>query len=75
MLLQQRGGLRDKPGKSPDYYHTCYCLSGLASAQRHAGAVLGGPDNALPRSHPLCNVVEERLEAARAHFSMQPVPK
>lgn len=21
-----RGGLRDKPGKSADYYHTCYCL-------------------------------------------------
>ncbi|KAJ3399146.1 hypothetical protein HDV05_002024 [Chytridiales sp. JEL 0842] len=28
-----RGGLRDKPGKSPDYYHTCYCLSGLSVAQ------------------------------------------
>ncbi|PVU96651.1 hypothetical protein BB561_001045 [Smittium simulii] len=27
------GGLRDKPGKSPDYYHTCYCLSGLSLAQ------------------------------------------
>ena len=25
------GGLRDKPGKRADYYHTCYCLSGLAS--------------------------------------------
>lgn len=21
-----RGGLRDKPGKAADYYHTCYCL-------------------------------------------------
>jgi len=27
------GGLRDKPGKGRDYYHTCYCLSGLASSQ------------------------------------------
>lgn len=27
------GGLRDKPGKSPDYYHTCYCLSGLSLCQ------------------------------------------
>lgn len=27
------GGLRDKPGKNRDYYHTCYCLSGLSSAQ------------------------------------------
>lgn len=32
-----RGGLRDKPGKSPDYYHTCYCLSGLAQAQHASG--------------------------------------
>ncbi|OMO69738.1 Prenyltransferase/squalene oxidase [Corchorus olitorius] len=24
------GGLRDKPGKSRDHYHTCYCLSGLS---------------------------------------------
>eukprot|EP00033_Pygsuia_biforma_P004041 GCRY01004426.1.p1 GENE.GCRY01004426.1~~GCRY01004426.1.p1 ORF type:complete len:471 (-),score=90.40 GCRY01004426.1:104-1516(-) len=28
-----RGGLRDKPGKTRDLYHTCYCLSGLAAAQ------------------------------------------
>lgn len=27
------GGLRDKPGKQPDAYHTCYNLSGLSSAQ------------------------------------------
>ncbi|PVU99024.1 hypothetical protein BB559_001084 [Furculomyces boomerangus] len=27
------GGLRDKPGKYPDYYHTSYCLSGLSLAQ------------------------------------------
>ncbi|KAK4052501.1 CAAX farnesyltransferase (FTase) subunit beta [Microbotryomycetes sp. JL201] len=28
-----RGGLRDKPGKHPDGYHTCYNLSGLTAAQ------------------------------------------
>lgn len=28
------GGLRDKPGKRPDAYHTCYNLSGLAMAQQ-----------------------------------------
>ncbi len=32
--------MRDKPGKPPDYYHTCYCLSGLSSAQ-HCGEVGG----------------------------------
>ena len=30
---QDTGGLRDKPGKPRDFYHTCYCLSGLAAAQ------------------------------------------
>eukprot|EP00041_Stephanoeca_diplocostata_P009789 m.152888 g.152888 ORF g.152888 m.152888 type:complete len:214 (-) comp17899_c0_seq2:1072-1713(-) len=29
------GGLRDKPGKHRDYYHTCYCLSGLSLTQSH----------------------------------------
>ncbi|KAF9145008.1 hypothetical protein BGX30_010667 [Mortierella sp. GBA39] len=27
------GGLRDKPSKSIDHYHTCYCLSGLSLSQ------------------------------------------
>lgn len=26
LLQLPRGGLRDKPGKPADYYHTCYCL-------------------------------------------------
>ncbi|KAF9171681.1 hypothetical protein BGX21_009152 [Mortierella sp. AD011] len=29
----KNGGLRDKPSKSVDYYHTCYCLSGLSLSQ------------------------------------------
>ncbi|PPQ87240.1 hypothetical protein CVT25_004090 [Psilocybe cyanescens] len=29
------GGLRDKPPKNADAYHTLYCLSGLSSAQHH----------------------------------------
>jgi len=29
----ERGGLADKPGLHADYYHTCYCLSGLSTAQ------------------------------------------
>ncbi|KAK2768516.1 CAAX farnesyltransferase (FTase) subunit beta [Arachnomyces sp. PD_36] len=27
------GGLRDKPGKFPDSYHTCYILAGLSNTQ------------------------------------------
>ncbi|KEP60615.1 UNVERIFIED_CONTAM: prenyltransferase and squalene oxidase repeat-containing protein [Hammondia hammondi] len=30
-----RGGLRDKPGKAADLYHTCYALSGLSVAQHN----------------------------------------
>ena len=41
-LKGPRGGLRDKPGKPPDYYHTCYCLSGLSSAQHHGGLLAPG---------------------------------
>ncbi|KAL7750206.1 CAAX farnesyltransferase (FTase) subunit beta [Sorochytrium milnesiophthora] len=31
----KRGGLRDKPEKSQDHYHTCYDLTGLALAQNY----------------------------------------
>ena len=34
LCCQQRdGGLKDKPGKYRDHYHTCYALSGLSIAQ------------------------------------------
>ncbi|KAJ3212599.1 hypothetical protein HDU67_003706 [Dinochytrium kinnereticum] len=29
----ETGGLLDKPERSPDYYHSCYCLSGLSAIQ------------------------------------------
>jgi len=65
------GGLKDKPGKSPDYYHSCYCLSGLSAAQ-HAGggaaAALGGARNLLKKIDPAVNVVEEKLLLTRAYF-------
>lgn len=35
LLIAQspKGGLRDKPGKNADAYHTCYNLSGLSLCQ------------------------------------------
>jgi protein farnesyltransferase subunit beta len=39
------GGLLDKPGKWPDFYHSCYCLSGLSISQHiytRDVAALGG---------------------------------
>ncbi|CAI7929391.1 unnamed protein product, partial [Closterium sp. NIES-54] len=43
-LQVPEGGLRDKPGKARDYYHTCYALSGLTAAQ-HSHPVT------LPHTH------------------------
>lgn len=73
------GGLRDKPGKARDYYHTCYCLSGLSTAQRSLSkrlgalplpsSVLGPFDNLLEATHPLCNVVLEKYVYARMFFT------
>ena len=58
-----RGGLRDKPGKAQDHYHTCYCLSGLAAAQMYSGTVLGPGGNALREIDILLNVRADRAEA------------
>jgi protein farnesyltransferase subunit beta len=70
---QLKGGLRDKPGKSADYYHSCYCLSGLATAQHIAGGGVVGPaQNAMPRVDPLLNVLAEKLQQAKEHFGALP---
>lgn len=64
-----RGGLRDKPGKGADYYHTCYCLSGLSLAQHCSGLVLGPRENLLCETDAACNVLVEKLAQARAFFA------
>lgn len=50
------GGMGDRPGKSKDFYHTCYGLSGLSLAQNFNGCdgdkrrlVVGPPQNDLVR--------------------------
>jgi protein farnesyltransferase subunit beta len=55
------GGLRDKPGKPRDLYHTCYCLSGLSSAQHYGDALAGPPDDLLEPADALLNVATSRL--------------
>ncbi|KAH8047780.1 prenyltransferase [Aureococcus anophagefferens] len=68
------GGLRDKPGKNRDYYHTCYCLSGLAASQRLYGddastVVYGDPGNLLHETHPVFNVrVDKRSTKAASQI-------
>ncbi|KAK6256488.1 hypothetical protein SCA6_017793 [Theobroma cacao] len=73
------GGLRDKPGKSRDHYHTCYCLSGLSVCQHSwsededspplPSAILGSYSNLLEPIHPLYNVVLDRYQEAHEFFS------
>jgi len=72
VACQTELGLRDKPGKSPDYYHTCYCLSGLSSSQHAAGRALGLPSNTLAAADPRLNVTYDRLHAAAAYFDSHP---
>ena len=74
----QEGGLKDKPGKSRDYYHTCYCLSGLSVCQYYQSeddetpplrsAVLGPYSNKLEPVHPLFNVVLNQYHEAHDFF-------
>lgn len=73
------GGLRDKPGKGRDFYHTCYCLSGLSVCQHIMvedsessplpREVLGPYSNLLEQIHPLYNVVLDRYYEAYEFFS------
>ena len=80
------GGCRDKPGKSPDFYHTCYALSGLSvvqwwgksSSSSSSGGVtsqpspLGGPDNLVEETDPVFNIRPCKLKAAREYFKALP---
>ncbi|KAF8751381.1 hypothetical protein HU200_012052 [Digitaria exilis] len=72
------GGLRDKPGKNRDHYHSCYCLSGLSVSQCCAMTdtnscplpqhVLGPYSNLLEPIHPLYNVVLDKYYTAYEFF-------
>lgn len=73
------GGLRDKLRKPRDYYHTCYCLSGLSICQHSwlkdedssplPHAVLGPYSNVLEPVHPVFNIVLDRYHEAHEFFS------
>jgi len=75
------GGLRDKPGKNRDHYHSCYCLSGLSVSQYSAMTdsdscplpqhVLGPYSNLLEPIHPLYNIVLDKYHTAYEFFSQE----
>ncbi|VDM08565.1 unnamed protein product [Wuchereria bancrofti] len=65
----ENGGLRDKPDKSSDLYHTCYVLSGLSIAQYYTtDAIVGGEINRLARLSPVYNICENAERKAREYF-------
>ena len=69
MACQTDMGLRDKPGKRPDFYHTCYCLSGLAVSQQSSGRVLGDRQTCeLPPVDARLNVLTSKLDNALAFW-------
>ncbi|XP_013386993.1 protein farnesyltransferase subunit beta isoform X2 [Lingula anatina] len=75
------GGLLDKPGKPRDYYHSCYCLSGLSVAQHFAAGPIGHSvvvgnqtNNELKPVHPVFNISTEAAVKATQHFNKLPVP-
>lgn len=69
------GGLRDKPGKSADYYHTCYSLSGTAICQHGLNnelCIVGSEGNCLKRTDMFYNVLLEKSARKTAYFAAQP---
>lgn len=66
------GGLRDKPGKNSDFYHTCYSLSGVAAAQGAVpgkSCVSGNPANRLAPTDVYYNVLLEKSVRKTAFFA------
>lgn len=69
------GGLIDKPGKSRDFYHTCYCLNGLSVAQHfdigtsiRKNVIVGEVTNSLRSINPLYGVEQSKVKDAEFHF-------
>ena len=76
----QSGGLIDKPGKPRDFYHTCYCLSGMSVAQHFVNkdhtklTVVGDKANLLKPVHPLYNICVDSAIHALRYFKALPAP-
>ena len=73
------GGMRDKPGKHRDFYHSCYSLSGLSVAQnfcmdesKPTAYVYGDLGNLLEPTSIVFNIGYAALDEALAHFNKFP---
>lgn len=74
------GGFIDKPGKTRDYYHTCYALSGLSIAQHNNNSistlnqemkpfVIGPDSNLLELNDAVYNIGPSKLAKAFKYFA------
>ncbi|EQC41589.1 hypothetical protein SDRG_01549 [Saprolegnia diclina VS20] len=72
---QLEGGLRDKPGKPRDHYHSCYVLSGLSLSQHGDGRpetpvfVAGAPENRVEPTHPAYNISPDKVLLIQSYFA------
>lgn len=67
------GGLRDKPSKPRDFYHSCYNLSGLSVSQHHGKLEYGHSQKSrVHKTHPCYNIRVERVQAIQQHFCNTP---
>ncbi|XP_031787565.1 protein farnesyltransferase subunit beta isoform X3 [Nasonia vitripennis] len=71
------GGLRDKPEKDRDKYHTCYGLSGLSVAQNSPERVIIGSHqiNAVKMIHPVYNLVYSTAIDSVKYFASLSIPE
>lgn len=64
-VLDVNGGLRDKPSKPRDFYHSCYNLSGLSVAQHCdiGDEVYGDKEQTkVACTHPCYNIRIDRVK-------------
>jgi protein farnesyltransferase subunit beta len=62
-----KGGLIDKPGKAPDYYHTCYALSGLSVTLAEEEG------QGLKRTNAIHNIPPDRILALKHWLHSQEI--
>lgn len=66
IACQSTMGFFDKPGSRPDYYHTCYALSGLSFFDKPQ--LFAEHEISLGEVDPLVNVIKKNVENARRYF-------
>lgn len=72
------GGLRDKPNRYKDLYHTAYCLAGVSIAQNNfegAPSVLGLSANLLSPLNYCHNIGASHVPPIEQYFKQNPFSK